>query len=223
MAIKFSSNQNNSTSSLGNYLQISREAQNYSLEDVAQDTKIKKEHLQAIEKDKIIDMVGTSYAKLLVLSYAKFLNVDIPKITTLFQEQLDNVRQKERKTPSISQRDKRKVAGKKILISKKAFQIVGVIILITAILLISHYLYKKGVVRRGDISSEDSLSIGNETYTSFNYTEGHYLDKEENFAYKQENFLVRYILEEESPWYVVPKYIKHEQIKSFDRGTAKEG
>jgi cytoskeletal protein RodZ len=224
MTIKFSSDSNNnSTPSLGSYLQKYRKAQNYLLEGVAQETKIKKEHLQAIENDEIIDIVGASYARLLVLTYARFLNADIPEVTELFQKQLDNVRQKEIKTPSISGQDKKKVNGKKILISKRVFQILGVIVLIVVILLISHYLYEKGTVRRDKIFSENSLSIGNETHTNFNDADGHNLDKEENFTYKRENFLARYILNEDSPWCVVPEYIKHEQFKKFNRGTAREG
>jgi cytoskeletal protein RodZ len=223
MAIKFSSNQNDAGHSLGSYLQTSREARNYSIEDVTKGTKIKKAHIQAIERDDIIEMVGIAYAKLLILNYAQFLNVDRDKVITLFEEQVDSIRKKESETPTIGKQNKKKEQGKKILISKKVFQIVGVIIFIVVILLISHYLYNKGIVQRDDISSENSLPVDSVSNTSFSDTQGHNLDKTKDFIYRTENFLTRYILDEDSPWNIVPKYLKHEQIKNFDRGTTEKG
>ncbi len=62
--------------SIGQYLRKLREGKGYSLEEVAEATKIKLENLEALESDEITRRVPVIYVRGFIKNYAEFLGVD---------------------------------------------------------------------------------------------------------------------------------------------------
>jgi cytoskeletal protein RodZ len=67
--------------SLGEQLKANRLAVNKSLDDIANDTNIKKQYLEALEKDDYDSLPGRVYVRGFLRAYAKCVNLD-PKVLT---------------------------------------------------------------------------------------------------------------------------------------------
>ena len=78
---------------LGVYLKNSREAQNISLKDVADYTKISKVYLDCLEKDEYTKIPAKPYVKGYISSYASFVGIDENEALELydsFQNETDD-------------------------------------------------------------------------------------------------------------------------------------
>ena len=71
--------------SLGKYLKREREAKNVSLAEVAKGTKVREYFLRALEDDKYHLLPSPTYAKGFLLSYARFLGLDLDKVLQRYE------------------------------------------------------------------------------------------------------------------------------------------
>jgi len=71
--------------SLGRYLKREREAKNVSLTEVAKGTKVREYFLRALEDDKYDLLPSPTYAKGFLLSYARFLGLDVAKVLERYE------------------------------------------------------------------------------------------------------------------------------------------
>jgi cytoskeletal protein RodZ len=72
--------------SIGNILRAARHQRNLSLDDVAEATKIRLEHLEKIEADEFDQLPSGIYARSFLKKYAEFLNLDSAPILTAYQQ-----------------------------------------------------------------------------------------------------------------------------------------
>lgn len=216
MTIKFSSIPNET---IGKYLKKIREQKNISLEEISRFTKIKIHFLNAIEDDRMQDITDLTYARLTILNYARYIGADTNEVLNFFDK---HTKKKPEKKVIGSRVDKKKDYEKKVLIPKIVFQIVLLIFFVTILFGVGFYLNKKGELQRNifekpkDYSSEQipeqkdvkKLDVDKTQETAVDTTSR----EEIKFKYKEGEFLQKYIFEnKQSPWYVVPKYIKSEK------------
>ena len=71
--------------SLGKYLKREREAKNVSLIEVAKGTKVREHFLRALEDDQYHLLPSPTYAKGFLLSYARFLGLDVAKVLERYE------------------------------------------------------------------------------------------------------------------------------------------
>lgn len=69
---------------IGSSLKEAREARNLSLEEVEEETKIRRKYLQALEKEQYDLLPGQVYARAFLKNYARFLNLDVAEVMESF-------------------------------------------------------------------------------------------------------------------------------------------
>jgi cytoskeletal protein RodZ len=69
---------------IGNSLKEAREARNLSLEEVEEETKIRRKYLQALENEQYDVLPGQVYAKAFLKNYARFLGLDVEEVMESF-------------------------------------------------------------------------------------------------------------------------------------------
>jgi len=74
---------------VGQYLQRQREAQNISLEDVAQRTRIKLTYLKALEEEAFHRIPAEAYCRGFLRCYAKFIGLDPSGVLALYRNQVE--------------------------------------------------------------------------------------------------------------------------------------
>ena len=118
--------------SIGSSIKKRREELNLSIEDVSEGTKIKPHIIHSIEQDFFHELGGYGYAKAMIYTYARFLEMDAGNILMLFQQQFTS---KDSEVQSVYNKKR----GKKLLIPSSVFlyPILGVIIVI----FVSLYMY----------------------------------------------------------------------------------
>ncbi len=216
MTIKFSSTQSDS---IGKYLKAIREQKDISLEEISRFTKIKLHFLKAVEDDHIQNITDLSYARLTILNYARYIDVDTNEILNLFDK---HAKKKPEKKVIGFRIDKKKDYEKKVLIPKIVFQILLLIIFVGILFVVGFHLHKKGELQRDilkqpkDYPSEQISEHKEVKELDVEETKETLVDtikmKQIKFKYKEEEFLQKYIFENKhSPWYIVPKYIKTEK------------
>lgn len=195
----------------GKFLKEIREDKNISIEDVSKMTKIKVEHLSAIENENIDDVLIPSYARMKVLNYARYLEADIGKVLKLFDMHKLDV--KDKKSILFTSKAKKKYK-KKILVNKIVFQIIGTVIFISAIFIIGINLSQEIKTQREKMKASpqeiaqisEVKKIEKEKIKENNSNEIH-----DNFHYKDEELLSKYITNnKKSKWIVRPKFIKEQ-------------
>lgn len=80
---------------VGNSLKVVRERQGLSLVDVAARTRIRRQHLQAIEEGRFIELPGPVYITGFLRTYAEMLGVDAEQVVNGFQQESDLARQRQ--------------------------------------------------------------------------------------------------------------------------------
>lgn len=195
----------------GKFLKEIREDKNISIEDVSKMTKIKVEHLSAIENENIDDVLIPSYARMKVLNYARYLEADIGKVLKLFDMHKLDI--KDKKSILFTSKAKKKYK-KKILVNKIVFQIIGTVIFISAIFIIGINLSQEIKTQREKMKASpqeiaqisEVKKIEKEKIKENNSNEIH-----DNFHYKDEELLSKYITNnKKSKWIVRPKFIKEQ-------------
>jgi transcriptional regulator with XRE-family HTH domain len=71
---------------IGNSLKEARAARKLSLEEVEEETKIRRKYLQALENEQYDVLPGKVYAKAFLKNYARFLNLDIEEIMAAYDQ-----------------------------------------------------------------------------------------------------------------------------------------
>ncbi|TEB16616.1 Helix-turn-helix domain protein [Pelotomaculum sp. FP] len=69
---------------IGNSLKEAREARKLSLEEVEEETKIRRKYLQALENEQYEVLPGQVYAKAFLKNYARFLNLNVEEVMAAF-------------------------------------------------------------------------------------------------------------------------------------------
>lgn len=69
---------------IGSSLKEAREARKLSLEEVEEETKIRRKYLQALENEQYDVLPGQVYAKAFLKNYARFLNLDVEEVMLAF-------------------------------------------------------------------------------------------------------------------------------------------
>lgn len=71
---------------IGNTLREARRARGLTLEDVEEETKIRKKYIMALEMEQFEVLPGPIYAKAFLKNYAKFLNLNLDEILEAFKQ-----------------------------------------------------------------------------------------------------------------------------------------
>ncbi|HBC94199.1 MAG TPA: DUF4115 domain-containing protein, partial [Pelotomaculum sp.] len=69
---------------IGNSLKQAREARKLSLEEVEEETKIRRKYLQALENEQYDVLPGRVYAKAFLKNYTRFLNLNVEEVMNAF-------------------------------------------------------------------------------------------------------------------------------------------
>lgn len=88
-------------SSVGDQLRTAREAQKRDLRHVAEATKIRTDHLQALEAGDYSPFVAPVYIRGFVRTYATLLKLDVPKLMSALDEELAGT-EKFREPPALT-------------------------------------------------------------------------------------------------------------------------
>lgn len=123
---------------IGKYLSIKREEKNFTLEDISELTKIKVRILENVEKNLFDNLGGIGYAKAMILTYAKALDISDDEIQKLLQDQLNIKPYHISKNPSTQPR--------KYLLPSKTFSVLLLIVVVTLLSYLVVNLYVDGVL-----------------------------------------------------------------------------
>ncbi|OAQ20461.1 helix-turn-helix domain-containing protein [Thermosulfurimonas dismutans] len=115
------------TKLLGQYLREAREMRGLSLEEVAQETKINKVFLEALENEDWDSLPAEIYVRGYLRSYAEAVGLD-PKEVLLRYD-------------SIERPKKNEVFEKEVLISQKSFSLFWSVLILIVLLFIMAYLF----------------------------------------------------------------------------------
>lgn len=187
----------------GSYLKKLREKQNLTLKNVAHETKIKLPHLQAIEQDDICSKLETSYARIIILKYGRFLNANIEELLSRFENQY--IKKGAINKKSISNNNEK--TGSKVLISSKSLSIIAVFIIVGVIFAFGLYLNENINLQR-DIFSQENANQNSSAKDSTAIVK----TKQDNkvWDYKTQNYLRQYLVKNNTnKWYVNPVFIKN--------------
>jgi len=124
--------------SIGKHLSTIREAKNLSLEDISEITKLKVRLLENVENNLFDDLGGIGYAKAMILTYAKALEISEDEVHDLLQNQFNDRPQYIPKSSSSQ--------PKQYLLPTKTFSVLLLIIVIAFLSYFVVNLYKDGVL-----------------------------------------------------------------------------
>jgi len=123
---------------IGKYLSTIREEKRLTLEDISEITKIKVRILEEVEKNLFDDLGGIGYAKAMILTYAKALEISEEKVHKLLQNQFNYKQQHTVKNLSTQ--------PKKFLLPSKTFSVLLLIIVFALLTYLVVNLYVDGVL-----------------------------------------------------------------------------
>ena len=123
---------------IGKYLSSIRENKNLTLEDISEITKIKVRLLKKVESNLFDDLGGVGYAKAMILTYAKALEISDDEVHKLLQNQFNDKPQYIPKSSSSQPR--------KFFLPTKIFSILLLIIVIALLSFLVINLYKDGIL-----------------------------------------------------------------------------
>ncbi|MFX4260839.1 helix-turn-helix domain-containing protein [Pelotomaculum propionicicum] len=96
---------------IGNTLREARRARGLTLEDVEEETKIRKKYIMALEMEQFEVLPGHIYAKAFLKNYAKFLNLNLDQIMDAFKQKQG--------IETVHEEHDKPVAEKKVTANKK--------------------------------------------------------------------------------------------------------
>ena len=123
---------------IGKYLSSIRENKNLTIEDISEITKIKVRILKQVENNLFDDLGGIGYAKAMILTYAKALEISDNEVHRLLQTQFNDKPQNINKSSSSQPR--------KFFLPTKTFSILLLIIVIALLSFLVINLYKDGIL-----------------------------------------------------------------------------
>ena len=124
--------------SIGKYLSAIREKKNLTLENISEHTKIKVRLLKNVESDLFDELGGIGYAKAMILTYARALDISDDEIHDLLQNQFNDKPHYVFKITTTQ--------PKKYLIPTKIFSVMLLIIVIIFLSYLVISLYKDGIL-----------------------------------------------------------------------------
>lgn len=127
-------------SKVGEMLRQAREAQNMTLNDVAEITKIRSDHLRALEDGRFEIFMAPVYIKGFIRSYAIAVKLDPQKVLPLVDDELRQI-EKFKDSPSLSGRKKTALDWLMYQLSRIHWEIVLPVLGIILLLLISYRIY----------------------------------------------------------------------------------
>jgi len=113
---------------VGNILKESREEQNLSLEKAALATRLRPNHLAALEAGDYGKLPGGVYSEKILESYANFLNIDLEGLKKLFKKEI-STSQRPGKSTFVQ-----KISSKHFIVTPRLVKISSVIVLILLLL-----------------------------------------------------------------------------------------
>jgi cytoskeletal protein RodZ len=128
-------------SKVGEMLRQAREAQKMTLDDIAEITKIRKDHLTALEEGRFEIFIAPIYIKGFVRSYAQAVKLDPQAVMPLVDEELRKIN-KFKNSTSITGRKKGALDWVMFQLSKVHWEIVLPVLGIIILLFISYNLYR---------------------------------------------------------------------------------
>jgi cytoskeletal protein RodZ len=125
--------------SLGQKLREAREAHSYSVEQIARDTHISKQYLEALELENFSVLPGDTYVVGFLRNYAEYLGLDPEELVTLYK----NIRIQEQPMPmsELLQRPKRRSPSRILLLA-----LLAVVLVAAGVFLIVKFLLPRGPV-----------------------------------------------------------------------------
>ena len=190
--------------SLGKYLKKLRKDKNLSIQEVADETKIKKPYLEAIEDDMINSLIEIPYARINILKYGRFLKADIDKLMQLFEQQYFDAKSESGK--------KEYKKDKKWLISGKILSIFAVVIIVGALFYLGFYInenlnLQRDILRKGGKNQNNALVDSTTKKPS--------QDEQIVFQYKTKDYVKKYLIETNNNlWYRNPEFIKKQKSEN---------
>ena len=133
---------------IGKYLSTKRVEKNLTLEDISELTKIKVRILENVEKNFFDDMGGIGYAKAMILTYAKALDISDDEVHKLLQNQL-NIKQNHIPKDLSTQ-------PRKFLLPSKTFSVLLLIIVVALLSYLVVNLYVDGVLTWPPFNKSDT-------------------------------------------------------------------
>ncbi len=122
---------------IGKYLSSIRENKNLTLEDISEITKIKVRLLKKVESNHFDDLGGIGYAKAMILTYAKALEISDDEVHRLLQTQFND---KPQYVPKSSSQPR------KFFLPTKIFSVLLLIFVIVFLTFLVINLYKDGIL-----------------------------------------------------------------------------
>jgi len=172
---------------IGAKLKESRIKKDLTLEEISQDTKIRKEFLEAIENGEYRRLPSSAYALGFVRNYAKFLGLDENHSIALFKREFDSEKSFE-VLPKFSAGSE--ISFKKLRVGRNLILFIGIL---TFIIFFIFFQYREAIFnpmlqvaspKEGEtISSQDLQVLGKTDPNSVVYVENNLvsLDSEGNF------------------------------------------
>lgn len=122
-------------STVAEQLRSAREAQNLTVQQVADATKIRTDHVRALEEGKFTAFSATVYIRGSVKIYAKFLKLDEPKLLAALDGELKGT-QKFKEPPPLSDQKKGFLDALALLLAKVNWKLGAAVFALAAIALI---------------------------------------------------------------------------------------
>lgn len=199
----------NNTKELGQYLRNIRRNKNLTISEVSKKTKIKSHYLEAIEQDRIDKLIEMTYARINVLKYGRFLNTDMEKLMSMFEQQYLFT---ETATKRKHRNKKEKKRNKKWIISSKILSIFAVLIIVGGLFFLGLYINEHLNLQR-DILKQGSENIADSMQADSVVTN---LASKKNRAinFRNRNYLKDFVIEENNNiWYRKPVYLKNQEME----------
>jgi cytoskeletal protein RodZ len=124
-------------------LRVAREAKKLTVQQVADATKIRTDHIRALEEGNFAAFSAPVYIRGSVKNYAKFLKLDLPQIVAALDAELKGT-EKFSEPPPLTEETKSPIDHALFLLSKVNVKVVlagGGILLVVVILAIAHWAW----------------------------------------------------------------------------------
>lgn len=146
---------------IGNMLREARLARGLTLENVEEETKIRKKYIMALEMEQFEVLPGPIYAKAFLKNYAKYLNINQYEIMDAFkQRQSEETVHEEHDKPLAEKKiTTRKVADKNVANRKPTYWLYAAAVLLIAAIVVSLVYGSRGLWSNSTAAKEGEQQI----------------------------------------------------------------
>jgi transcriptional regulator with XRE-family HTH domain len=157
---------------IGNTLRDARRARGLTLEDVEEETKIRKKYIMAMEMDQFEVLPGPIYAKAFLKNYAKFLKINLDEIMDAFkQKQSGEIAHEEYEKPVAEKKVTTKRVPEKNVTAKRKppYWLYAAAVLLIAAVVVSLFYGTRGLwsnsaaVNEGEQQNTDQIAAQDNT------------------------------------------------------------